>query len=300
MYPCSNPELVAAVSEAGGIGVVQPMSMTYVHGRGFREGLREIRGLTSKPIGFNAIVERSVKRYETKMREWVEIALEENVRFFVTALGNPQWVAERVHAEGGLVYHAITTKGWAKRALDKGVDGLICVNDRAGGHAGEQNASDLYDMVKGFGVPLVLAGGVGNREQYRHALEIGYAGVQMGTRFIASHECTVHPDYHAAIVRAQESDIVLTDKLSGIPVSVINTELVKRLGAKAGPWASWLLRNPRTKHLMRGFYSLRALRQLKRSSQGGVSYRDVFQAGKSAGAIDEIQSVAEIIAGLTR
>ena len=85
MYPCSNPELVAAVSEAGGIGVVQPISLTYVHGYGFREGLRRIRELTSKPIGFNAIIEKSVKAYERRMREWVDIALEEDVRFFVTA-----------------------------------------------------------------------------------------------------------------------------------------------------------------------------------------------------------------------
>ena len=94
MYPCSNPELIAAVSAAGGIGIVQPISMIYVHGHDLRDGLRLIRSMTDKPIGFNAIIEKSVKAYEERMRGWIDVALEEGVRFFVTALGNPRWVVE--------------------------------------------------------------------------------------------------------------------------------------------------------------------------------------------------------------
>ena len=136
MYPCSNPELVAAVSAAGGIGIVQPISMVYVHGHELRDGLRLIRSVTDKPIGFNAIVEKSVKAYEQRMRRWVDVAIEEGVRFFITALGNPRWVVDAVHSVGGIVYHDVTERRWADRALQEGVDGLICVNDRAGGHAG--------------------------------------------------------------------------------------------------------------------------------------------------------------------
>src|SRR5512134_2886325 len=83
MYPCSNPELVAAVSEAGGLGVVQPISMTYVHGHDFRAGLRLIRRLTAKPIGMNALIEKTSRHYLDRMMAWVDIALEEGVRFFV-------------------------------------------------------------------------------------------------------------------------------------------------------------------------------------------------------------------------
>ena len=92
MYPCSNPELVAAVSAAGGIGVVQPVSMTYVFGHDFREGLRLIKSTTNCPIGMNALIEKSSQRYHERLVKWVEIALEEGVRFFVTSLGNPAWV----------------------------------------------------------------------------------------------------------------------------------------------------------------------------------------------------------------
>ncbi|MDP6955129.1 MAG: nitronate monooxygenase, partial [Planctomycetota bacterium] len=155
MYPCSNPELIAAVSEAGAMGIVQPLSLIHVHGHDLREGLRLIRGMTTRPIGFNAIVEKSVKAYEQRMRAWVAIALEEGVRFFVTALGNPDWVVEAVHEAGGLVYHDVTERRWAEKALASGVDGLICVNGRAGGHAGTQTPEDLYADLCELGVPLV-------------------------------------------------------------------------------------------------------------------------------------------------
>ncbi|MYA64270.1 MAG: nitronate monooxygenase, partial [Gemmatimonadetes bacterium] len=105
MYPCSNPELVAAASEAGGIGIVQPVSLTWVHGYDFRAGLRHIRSLTDRPIGMNALIEKASKRYHERMTGWIDIALEEGVRFFVTSLGKPRWVVDRVAPHGGVVYH---------------------------------------------------------------------------------------------------------------------------------------------------------------------------------------------------
>src|SRR6185437_4618363 len=166
MYPCSNPELVAAASEAGAIGIVQPVSLTYVHGHEYREGLRYIRRLTSKPIGFNALIEASSRLYFERMVKWIDIALEEGVRFFITSLGNPKWVCERVHAVGGVVYHDVTERKWAQKAIDGGVDGLIAVNNRAGGHAGGLSPAQLYDELASFEIPLVSAGGVGTPREF--------------------------------------------------------------------------------------------------------------------------------------
>jgi nitronate monooxygenase len=295
MYPCSNPELIAAVSEAGGIGIVQPISLVYVHGHEFRQGLRRIKELTSKPIGFNAIVEKSSRIYEQRMRQWVDEALDEGVRFFVTALGNPRWVCEKVHAVGGVVYHDVTDRRWAEKALAEGVDGLICVNDRAGGHAGTRSAAQIYDDLHDLGVPLVCAGGIGDETAFVEVLRMGYAGAQLGTRFIATDECRAHDDYKQAILRAGEEDIVLTDRLSGVPCSVIRTPYVERTGTSSGPIARWLLRGRRTKHLMRTLYALRSLRQLKQASLRGLSYRDFWQAGKSAGAVHRVESAGEIV-----
>ena len=104
----------------------------------------------------------------------------------------------------------------------------------------------------------------------------GYAGVQMGTRFIATAECSAHADYKRAVVEATAEDIVLTDRLSGVPCSVIRTPYVDRVGTRAGALARWLLRGRRTKYLMRTIYALRSMRGLKKASLRGLSYRDFF------------------------
>lgn len=300
MYPCSNPELVAAVSAAGGLGVVQPLSLTYVHGHDLREGLRLIRRLTDRPIGFNAIVEQSSKVYEDRMRKAVAVALEEGVRFFITALGNPRWVVEAVHAAGGVVYHDVTERRWAEKALEGGVDGLICVNSQAGGHAGQRDPRALLDELSGLGVPLVCAGGIGDEAAFRDAIGMGYAACQLGTRFIATTECTAHDDYKAAIVKAEPDDIVLTERISGVPVAVINTKYVQAVGTRAGRLGRLLLKGRKTKHWMRLFYSLRSVWQLKRASLQGTRYQDYFQAGRSVGGIEGIEPAGDIVRRFAR
>jgi nitronate monooxygenase len=299
MYPCSNPELVAAVSEAGGLGVVQPISLTYVHGHDFREGLRLIRRLTSKPIGMNALIEQSSKTYRERMERWVDGALEEGVRFFITSLGNPRWVAERAHAAGGVVYHDVTERKWAQKAVDAGVDGLICVNDRAGGHAGPKSAEALVAELGDMGLPLVCAGGVGDEGDFVAALRMGYAGVQMGTRFIATTECRTTNEYKQAILDSGEDDIVLSERITGVPVAVIRTPYIEKMGLKVGPVGRWMFRGRKTKHWMRSFYALRSLWQLKRASLGETS-TEYWQAGKSVAGITSVESAGEVVRRFAR
>ena len=296
MYPCSNPELVAAVSAAGGIGVVQPVSLTYVHGYQYREGLRYIREIADeRPIGMNALIEQGSKHYRERMERFIETSLEEGVRFFVTSLGNPRWVVDRVTPVGGIVYHDVTERKWAQKGLDAGVHGLICVNSRAGGHAGLLTPEQMYDDLAPLGVPLVCAGGIGEADEFVAALRMGYAAVQLGTRFIASAECSAHHRYKAAIVGAVEDDVVLTERLTGIPVAVLNTPYVQRLGLRAGPISRWMLRNRRTKHFMRTMYMLRSFFALKRSLNRGDEDRDYWQAGKSVSTITSVEPVASIL-----
>lgn len=295
MYPCSNPELVAAVSEAGGLGIVQPMSLIYVYRHELRDGLRLIRSRTSRPIGFNAIVESFNRVYEERMRRWVDVALEEGVRFFVTALGDPRWVVERVKAVGGVVYHDVTERRFALKALDAGVDGLICVNALAGGHAGSRSPEALLEELGGLGAPLVCAGGVGDERVFSRMLGLGYAAAQVGTRFIATDECAAHDDYKRAILRARAEDITLTDRISGVPCAVIRTPDLERVTARVGPVLRALLRQERTKRLARGYLSLRSAWTLRRSNLEGVSYRDVFQAGKSVELIDAVAPAGEVV-----
>jgi nitronate monooxygenase len=295
MYPCSNPELVAAVSEAGGLGVVQPISLTYVHGHEFRAGLEYIRSLTAKPIGFNALIEASNKAYLDRMRRWIDVALEEGVRFFITSLGNPKWVCERVHALGGVVYHDVTERKWAQKGIDGGVDGLIAVNARAGGHAGSRSPEELFAELASLGKPIVSAGGVGTSAEFARQLELGYAAVQLGTRFIATPECKASDAYKQAIVDADENDIVLTERLTGVPVAVIRNAYVERLGTAAGPFARWMLKGPRTKHWMRTWYAVSSVRRLKKSLMTDDTRNEYWQAGKSVAGIHEIKPAGEIV-----
>ncbi|MEM9292552.1 MAG: nitronate monooxygenase [Acidobacteriota bacterium] len=295
MYPCSNPELVAAVSEAGGIGVIQPLSLVYVHRWDFEEGLRHISSLTDRPLGMNVIVEKSVKKYREAMELYLDQALEHGVRFFVTSLGNPDWVVRKAHAVGGKVYHDVTSVKWAKKGLDAGVDGLIAVNDRAGGHAGNRTAAQLYEELSVFGVPLVLAGGVGDETAFVDALDLGYDGCQLGTRFIATEECTAHDSYKQAVVDAGEEDIVLTERVTGVPVAVINTPHIQKVGTKAGPIARRMLKGRRTKHWMRSLYALQSVWKLKRSSMKEFSYKDYLQAGRSVEGVRAIEPAGDIV-----
>ncbi len=294
MYPCSNPELVAAASEGGGMAIMQPVSMTYVHGHDLREGIRYMRTLTDKPIGFNALIEKGSKKYFEKMNGWIDIALEEGIRFFVTSLGKPDWVCEKVHAYGGVVYHDVTNRKWAEKGQECGVDGLICVNDRAGGHLGPTSMEEMYDELSDMGLPLICAGGIGSEAELNRALEIGYDGVQMGTRFIATTECNTPEDYKEAIVDAGEEDITWTNRLTGVPISVIKSPGFRQEN-------SWLIRkllHSRFKHrarMMLNANSFIRLRYLSRSKSKNTAKKKFYSAGKSVETVRSIESATVIM-----
>jgi nitronate monooxygenase len=243
----------------------------------------------------NALIEQSSRVYRQRVEKWIDIALEEGVRFFVTSLGNPKWVVERTASVGGIVYHDVTEAKWAKKAVDGGVHGLIAVNNVAGGHAGGRTPEALIDELRPFGLPIICAGGVGDGQTFRRMMDLGYAGVQMGTRFIASTECLAHPDYKRAIVEADADDIVLTERLTGVPVAVLNNEYVRSLGTRAGPLARYMLRHPKMKHWMRSYYALTSLRRLKKSSLTAAGAKEYWQAGKSVAGIHDIKPVREIV-----
>lgn len=299
MYPCSNPELVSAASQGGGIAIIQPVSLTMVHGynqpnrkEGLRNGIRHIRSLTDKPIGFNALIEKGSEKYIVQMSEWIDVALEEGIRFFVTSLGKPDWVCEKVHAKGGVVYHDVTNRKWAEKGKECGVDGLICVNDRAGGHLGELTMEEMFELLSDMNLPLICAGGVGSELELKKALAIGYDGVQMGTRFIATEECSTPQDYKDAIVQAKEKDITWTTKLTGVPISVINNNKFKQNNSLI---IRYLLKS-RFKHRIRviitgiSFWRLRAFSSGKRKSSN-----DLWSAGKSVESINSIESATIIM-----
>jgi len=294
MYPGSNPELVAAVSRAGGFGVVQPISLTHLYGHDFREGLQLIKSLTSKPFGVNFTIVPN-KKYMKQMEEWMDIAIDEGIKFFLTSLGKPDQVVRVAERHGIKVYHDVHTPEVALKAAAAGVDGLNCLNSSMGGQTGNRDADTFARelQARGLDIPLVQAGGVGDADDLRAALDRGYAGAQLGTRFLATHEANVTETYKQAIVKAKAADIVWTNKLAGTNSSVIRTPQVESGGLHVHPVVAWLLQNSWTKTLTRTLMLTRALETYKKAAFDDKC--ELWQAGKGVEMIDAIESCAEVL-----
>lgn len=294
MYPGSNPELVAAVSEAGGFGVVQPVALTSLYGHDFRQGLQLIKRLSAKPFGVNfTIFGGANKKYHQQMEEWMQISIEEGVKFFLTSLGKPDAVVKVAKQHGIKVYHDVPNKKVALAMRDCGVDGLNCINWRGGGQTGIQSAEQFIEDLHDIEIPLICAGGIGNADDFQHALDLGYAGVQLGTRFLATKECKITDSYKQAIVDSDESDIVWTNKIAGNNSSVIKTDDIMKGGLKTGPIINAMLRRPKLKKYARMWLMSKGIRNYSKTAfNDDVKF---WQAGKGLGNIHSVVSVAEVL-----
>lgn len=294
MYPGSNPELIAAVSDCGGFGIVQPVSLTSLYGHDFREGLRLIKNLTDKPFGVNfTIFGGANKKYHEQMKEWMEISIEEGIKFFLTSLGKPDSVLKKAKEHGVKVYHDVPNKKVALAMKDSGVDGLNCINWRGGGQTGIQSAEQFIDELDGIGIPLICAGGIGNTEDYKQAIKMGYAGVQLGTRFLATAECKVTDSYKQAIVDSSEEDIVWTNKIAGNNSSVIKTDDIMKGGLRTGPIINYMLRKRSLKKYARMWLMSKGLRNYSKTAfNEDVKF---WQAGKGLGNIKSVETVADVL-----
>lgn len=294
MYPGSNPELVAAVSQAGGFGVVQPVALTSLYGHDFREGLQLIKQLTDKPFGVNfTIFGGANKKYHEQMQEWMEISIEEGIKFFLTSLGKPDAVVKTAKEHGIKVYHDVPNKKVALAMRDAGVDGLNCINWRGGGQTGIQAAEKFMEELHDIDIPLICAGGIGNAKDFKQALKLGYAGVQLGTRFLATNECIITDSYKQAIVDSSEDDIVWTNKIAGNNSSVIKTDDIMKGGLQTGPVINYMLRKPSLKKYARMWLMSKGLRNYSKTAfSDDVKF---WQAGKGLGNITSVDSVADVM-----
>lgn len=294
MYPGSNPELIAAVSDAGGFGVVQPVALTSLYGHDFREGLQLIKKLTDKPFGVNfTIFGGANQKYHEQMKEWMEISIEEGVKFFLTSLGKPTAIVKIAKQHGIKVYHDVPNKKVALAMRDIGVDGINCINWRGGGQTGIQSAEKFMEELHDIGIPLICAGGIGNAKDLQKALDMGYAGAQLGTRFLATHECKVTDAYKQAIVNSTEKDIVWTNKIAGNNSSMIKTNDIMKGGLRTGPIISYMLTKRKLKKYARMYLMNRGLKRYNRAAfDDSVQF---WQAGKGVGNITEVKSVKEVV-----
>ena len=176
------------------------------------------------PHGVNLIVHRTNARFEPDLA----LVVKHRVPFVITCLGHPGKVVEAVHAYGGTVFCDVTSAEHARKSMEAGVDGLICVGAGAGGHASSQSAFSLVREIREFWDGcLVLGGGINDGHQIRAAEALGADLVYMGTRFIATHESNAQQEFKQMVIDSGVSDLIYTDRLSGVHANFLKPSLEK-------------------------------------------------------------------------
>lgn len=230
MFLVSYPDLVVAVSEAGGIGCFP--SLNYRSTEQLREGLAEIRERTSKPIGVNLIL---YKEHNPNWPEQLKVCLDFKVELIITSLGTPRTVVKEAKSVGSKVFCDVTTLKHARIIEKSGADALIAVSQGAGGHAGNISPFSLIPYLKEeTGLPVIAAGAIGNGRTMAAALSLGADAVYVGTRLIASNEAAAAADYKQMLVDANPEEIVYTEKVSGIPANWLQKSLERSGVLEAG------------------------------------------------------------------
>ena len=292
MFLVSNKEMIIEGLKAGITGAIPALNYRTIDE--LRTSIREIKNLIDKPFGINLIVNKS----NFLLEEQLKVCCEEKVGFIITSLGSPEYVINEAHKNDVLVFCDVTDIKYAKKVEALGADAVIAVNREAGGHAGNISYKDLIpELLNSCSIPVISAGGVGNHLQYKELIEMGVAGVSVGSIFIASEECGVSLEYKQACVDYGAKDIVRTTKLSGTPCTVINTPYVQEIGTEQN-WLEQLLN--KNKHLKKWFKALTFYRGMKflKSAAFNSTYKTVWCAGPSIEHVKSIRPVKEIVHSL--
>lgn len=245
--------------------------------------------------GVNLIVQKSNPLYEKHLK----VCVENKVPFYITSLGSPKQVIAEAHAYGAKVYCDVTNIAHAKKCYDLNCDGFIAVGQGAGGHAGPNPLHILVPSLKKHfpDKPVIAAGGITNGTALLAMQVLGADAVSIGTRFINCTESQVNDAYKNAIKDAQMDDIVMTEKLSGTPCTIINTPAAQKMGYTQNWFEKWMSNNPQTKKWFKTIIQIRGMKRLEKSVLPN-NYQTLWCAGKSVELIDDVLPCAEIIGNI--
>jgi nitronate monooxygenase len=261
MFLVSYEELVVAVCEAGGLGML-PLP-NYRTAEQLWRALDVIRARTEAPVGVNIHLSGKFP-----WQEQLELCLEHGVKFFITSLGDPRLILDAVHAHGGWVFADVVSLAQGLKAKEGGVDGLVAVGTGAGGHGGRIATLVLVPYLKEtIGLPVVAAGGIATGAQMAAALAVGACAVIVGTRFIATPESRASAAYKRAVVDADPDGIVCTDRITGNPANWIAASIADMGERPPLTSKKWL---------------------------------DFWSAGQSVAQVRDIRPAAEIVAEMVR
>ncbi len=271
----ATAELAAAVSNAGGLGLI---GAGHMPPDALQAEIRKAKLLTDKPFGVNIML------MSPFVKAVMQVVIDERVAVVTTGAGNPGEYIPALKEIGTKVIPVVASVALAKRLERVGIDAIIAEGMESGGHVGEVTTMALVpQVVDAVNVPVIAAGGIGDARGVVAALALGAAGVQIGTLFAATTECTAHPNYKAAIIKAKERSTVVTGAITGHPVRVIANKLTR-------DFAEMEKRGAASEELDRlGAGKLRAAVR-----EGDVEYGSVM-VGQVAGLITAVRSVAEIM-----
>jgi len=223
MHLLSRAELVAAVSNAGGLGILA--STTFETKEELREEIRKTRSLTNKPFGVNLNLFPMMR--QRSVEEDIDLFIDEGVGIVESSGASPEPYVHRLKEAGVKIIHKVPAVRFAQKAESVGVDAVTIVGFECAGHPGMDDVTSLIlvpltaDALK---IPVVAGGGFCDARSFVAALALGADGVMMGTRFVATHECIVHPKIKEWLVKAKETDTTLIDRSLGLPMRVIKNK----------------------------------------------------------------------------
>lgn len=215
----SDSSLAAAVSNAGGLGIIAganaPANL-------IRQEIKKAKELTDKPFGVNIML------LSENADELSEMVIEEEVKVVTTGAGNPGKYIEKWKKAGIKVIPVVASVALAKRMERAGADAIIAEGSEAGGHIGKLTTMVLIpQVVDAVNIPVIAAGGIGDGRGIAASFMLGAKGVQVGTRFLVANECTIHENYKDAVIKSKDIDTVVTGRSTGHPVQVIKNKLAR-------------------------------------------------------------------------
>ncbi|MDT7944627.1 MAG: nitronate monooxygenase [Dehalococcoidia bacterium] len=274
----ARAELVAAVSNAGGLGVIGAGFMSPAQ---LREEIRKVKDLTDKPFGVDLLLARDWPGQE----EMIKVIIEERVPVFASGLGNPAPYVEALHQAGITVMAVVGTVRHARRVVEGGTDIVVAQGTEGGGHTGRIGTMALVPQVVDAvaPTPVVAAGGIADGRGLVAALALGACGVWVGTRFVATHEAFAHQNYKQKILQATEEDTVVTRAFTGKDCRVIRNryvELWQDRQAEIQPFPFQMMVDPE---------------KMEAAVLHGDTDMGIMPAGQIAGAVREVKSAGDIV-----
>lgn len=293
MFLVSNEEMVVQSCQNGATSAIPALNYrTYDE---LRIAIQSIKKRTSKPFGINLIVNKSNPKYKKQL----EVLLEEKVDYIITSLGSPEEIINQCKPIGIKVFCDVVDLTYAKKVEQLGADAVIAVNNKAGGHCGPTDRDELLkELSENISIPIISAGGVTTKEDVDKALNLGACGVSVGTIFLAAEEAPISDEYKQALIDYGEKDIVLSTKISGSHLTVINTPYVQKIGTKASWLEKLMKKNKWLKKYIKLFIALRGMNMIRKSAFK-ATYNTVWCAGPAIEDVKSVRSLKEILSDLT-